>query len=203
MAVTWKKLAFDDSVVHNSLYGAYSVVAATTSSTPITITMGNDTLLGKVGAGAIAGLSIASVHTLLGDVSTANFSAQGTMVVGSGVNTFTTLAAGTAGLVLTSQGPGNALIWASALSASVFDAAGDLLVGVSNDNYAKLTKGSDYQVLRARTAATNGLEYAPIVEASAVADASMAAWAGGATGLYVGKLASSTDLSLWFCQSAS
>jgi len=54
---------------------------------------------------------------------------------------------------------------ASALSNTVFDSAGDLIVGTGNDAFGRLARGSAQQVLRVNAAGT-GLEYFTLAGAS-------------------------------------
>ncbi len=81
------------------------------------------------------------------------FDAAGDLVQGTGANTSAKLSAGTSGKVLTSNGAAAALTWetpsagGSVATDTIFDAAGDLVVGTGSNTAAKLSIGSSGDVL--------------------------------------------------------
>lgn len=69
MAVTWKRLAYQDEAVLKTAYTPqYTVMAANTDLTPAPITMGASTVLARLAAGGIVAASVAEMQTLLGIV---------------------------------------------------------------------------------------------------------------------------------------
>ena len=65
MAVTWKKLAYEDDVVLESLFDANSIVAANADNTPLALPVGASTLVGRGSSGNIDALTAAEVRALL------------------------------------------------------------------------------------------------------------------------------------------
>lgn len=65
MAVTWRKLAFEDDVVTKALFDAQTVLAATTDNTPAALAVGEQTVVGRITSGNIASLTVAQLQTLL------------------------------------------------------------------------------------------------------------------------------------------
>lgn len=68
-AVTFDQVAFDgvdvSGLVANSAYDANTILAATSDNTPAALTVGEQTLVGRITAGNIAALSVSQVRTLL------------------------------------------------------------------------------------------------------------------------------------------
>ena len=65
MAVTWKKLAYEEDVVLKSLFDANTILAADSDNTPAALTVAEQTLVGRITAGNITDLSASDVRTLL------------------------------------------------------------------------------------------------------------------------------------------
>lgn len=65
MTVTWLKLAFETDVVTKALFNAQTVLAATTNDTPAALTVGEQTVVGRVTGGNIVALTVAQLQTLL------------------------------------------------------------------------------------------------------------------------------------------
>lgn len=65
MAATWKKLAYEAEVVTKALFGAHSIIAATTDDIPVVLTVDAQRLVGRITDGNIAALTAAQVRTLL------------------------------------------------------------------------------------------------------------------------------------------
>ncbi len=66
MAVTWKKLAFEDDTVLKTLFDAQTVLTAVTDNTPVALSVTEQTVVGRITGGNIAALSAAQAKTLLG-----------------------------------------------------------------------------------------------------------------------------------------
>lgn len=64
MAVTWKKVAYQDDVVTKALFNAHTVIYATTDDTPAALTVGEQTVVGRITSGNIAALTVAQLATL-------------------------------------------------------------------------------------------------------------------------------------------
>jgi hypothetical protein len=72
MAVTWKRLAYQDETVLKTAYTPqYTVMAANTDLTPGAITMGASTILARLAAGGIVAATVAEMQTLLAIVPSA------------------------------------------------------------------------------------------------------------------------------------
>jgi len=65
MAVTWLKVAFEDEVVTKALFNAQTVLAATTDDTPAALTVGEQTVVGRITGGNVVALTVAQLQTLL------------------------------------------------------------------------------------------------------------------------------------------
>lgn len=65
MAVTWKKLAYEDDVVTKALFDAYSVLYADTDNTPAALTVNASSFVGRAAAGGIVALAKAAALTIL------------------------------------------------------------------------------------------------------------------------------------------
>ena len=65
MAVTWKKLAYEDDVVTKALYDAYTILRADTDNIPTALTVGASTIVGRKAAGGIVALTAAEVLTII------------------------------------------------------------------------------------------------------------------------------------------
>jgi len=64
MAVTWEKVAFEDDVVTKALFNAHTVIYATTDDTPAALTVGEQTVVGRITGGNVAALTVAQLQTL-------------------------------------------------------------------------------------------------------------------------------------------
>ncbi len=58
MAVTWRKLAYEDDVVTKALFDAHSVICSISDDTPIQLTVGEQTLVGRLTGGNISAVAI-------------------------------------------------------------------------------------------------------------------------------------------------
>ena len=104
MAVTWKKLAYEDDVVLKSLFDANTILAAAEDNTPAALEVAASRIVGRKAEGGIAALTAAEILAILGvesgaDVTDAanvaaagavmesDFTAKGDLIVGSGVGT--------------------------------------------------------------------------------------------------------------------
>jgi len=65
MAVTWKKLAYEDDVVTKALFDAYSILAADTDNTPAAIALAASRLIGRKATGGIVALAKADILTII------------------------------------------------------------------------------------------------------------------------------------------
>ena len=117
MALTWKKLAYEDDVVLKSLFDAQSVLAATADNTPAAVTVAEQTFVGRKTGGNVTALTATEARTILnvedgadvtdatnvasaGAVMESDYSAKGVLIVGTGVGTAGALSAGTNGHAL-------------------------------------------------------------------------------------------------------
>lgn len=64
MAVTWRKLAFEDDVVTKALFDAHTILQATTDDTPAALSVTEQTVVGRITSGNITALSVAQLITL-------------------------------------------------------------------------------------------------------------------------------------------
>ena len=58
MAVTWKKVAYEDDVVTKALFDAQTVLAATSDDTPAALTVTEQTLVGRLTGGNVAAIAM-------------------------------------------------------------------------------------------------------------------------------------------------
>lgn len=58
MAVTWKKLAYEDDVVTKALFDAHTVLYATSDDTPAALSVTEQTLVGRLSGGNISAVAI-------------------------------------------------------------------------------------------------------------------------------------------------
>jgi len=65
MAVTWKKLAYEDDVMLNSVADENSVLYATVNDTPAALAMAASTFVARLAAGNIVAATVGEVQTLL------------------------------------------------------------------------------------------------------------------------------------------
>lgn len=117
MALTWKKLAYEDDVVLKSLFDAQSVLAATADNTPAALTVTEQTFVGRKTGGNVQALSATEARAILnvedgadvtdatnvanaGAVMESDYSAKGVLIVGTGVGTAGALTVGTNGYAL-------------------------------------------------------------------------------------------------------
>ena len=79
MAVTWKKLAYEDDVILKSLFDAYTILAADADNTPAALTVAASTIVGRKATGGIVALTATEVRTIINvaDGATANAKATG------------------------------------------------------------------------------------------------------------------------------
>lgn len=165
MAVTWKKLAYEEDVVLKTLFDAYTILAADTDNTPAALALSASTIVGRKATGGVVALSAAEARTILNvaDGATANTKATGAELdTGTDDVKFATalalknsknvpsVAPGTSGNILTSDGtdwtsaapgaPGAHNILSTthgdALAASVVD--GDVIIGNVTPKWSRL-----------------------------------------------------------------
>jgi len=119
MAVTWKKLAYENDVILKSVADANSVLYAVSDNTPAALVMGASTIVARLAAGNIVAATPTELRTLInvedgadvtdatnvataGAVMESDYTTKGGIIVGTGVGTAGMLAAsGTDGFVLT------------------------------------------------------------------------------------------------------
>lgn len=58
MAVTWKKLAYEDDVVTKALFDAQSILAATVDDTPAALVVAEQEVVGRLTGGDVDGIAI-------------------------------------------------------------------------------------------------------------------------------------------------
>ena len=104
MAVTWKKLAYEEDVVLKSLFNANTILAAAEDDTPAALDVAASSIVGRKATGGIVALTAAELLAILGvesgaDVTDAtnvagagavmesDFTAKGDLIVGSGLGT--------------------------------------------------------------------------------------------------------------------
>jgi len=133
MAVTWKKLAYEDDVVlKTTLATANSVMIATTANTPIELAVAASRIVGRGAAGDITALDKAAALTILnvedgadvtdatnvgnaGAVMESDFTTKGDIIIGTGVGTAAVLGIGSENQVLAVGGAGaTGLQWTAA-----------------------------------------------------------------------------------------
>lgn len=121
MALTWKKLAYEEDVVTKASYAAYSILAADTDDVPAAVELAASQMIGRKASGGIVALTKTDILTILNvaDGATANAKAVASEVeTGTDDTKFLTVASihdaaqhkiphvapGTSGNVLTSNG---------------------------------------------------------------------------------------------------
>ena len=72
MAVTWKKLAYEDDVVTKALFNANTIIASDGDNSPAALEIAEQKVVGRITAGNIVGLTAAQVLTLIGVTSGAD-----------------------------------------------------------------------------------------------------------------------------------
>lgn len=66
MAVTWRKLAYEDDVMLNSVGDANSVLVSIADNTPAALAMAASTMVARLAAGDIVAATVGEIQTLLG-----------------------------------------------------------------------------------------------------------------------------------------
>lgn len=178
MAVTWKKLAYEDDVVTKALYNANSILAATDDDTPAVLTVGEQTVVGRITAGNIAALTVGQLQTLINvedgadvtdstnveaadAVMDSDFVAKGDIMSASAESTPAILSVGTNGqVVVAASGETSGLNWADALMDTDLVAKGDIISASDASTPAILTAGTNGQVLTAQSGQATGLQWA-------------------------------------------
>jgi hypothetical protein len=129
MAVTWKKLAYEEDVVLKSLFNAHTVLAAVDDNVPAAVTVGEQTVVGRLTGGNIAALTAANLRAIAnvedgadvtdadnvaaaGAIMETDIDALGDLIVGAGANTAGILPVGTEGQIL-KVGANSVLGWAA------------------------------------------------------------------------------------------
>lgn len=156
MAATWKKLAYEADCVLKSLFDAQSIIAAVSDNTPVAVTVGEQTIVGRKTGGNIAALSAAEVLAIIGVESGADatdatnvaaagavmesdYTAKGMIIIGTGVGTAAGLASSTNGYVLTlDSAEVTGVKWAAVSGSGDFKADGSVpMTGALDfDNHA-------------------------------------------------------------------
>jgi len=116
--------------VMESDYNANTVLAATSDNTPVTLTVGEQTLVGRITSGNIVALTPTQIRTLIN------------VENGADVTDATNVAA------------------AGAVMASLADAKGDIFVATADNTVTRLAVGSNSDVLTANSGEASGLEWA-------------------------------------------
>jgi len=136
MAVTWKKLAYEEDVVLKSLYDAHSMLMAVSDNVPEVLAVAANGIVGRLSTANIASLTPANVRTIInvedgadvtnatnvaaaGAIMETDIVAKGDLIVGSAANTAGILPVGTLGQIL-KVGAANALGWAEDIGAVAF-----------------------------------------------------------------------------------
>jgi len=65
MAITWRKIAFEDDVVTKALFDAHTILQATSDDTPVALSVTEQTVVGRITSGNIVALTVAQLQTLL------------------------------------------------------------------------------------------------------------------------------------------
>ena len=129
MALTWKKLAYEDDVVTKALFDANTILAADGDDTPAAVTVAEQRLVGRITAGNITALTAAEVLALIG--------------VESGADVTDATNVNDAGAVMEAD----------------FNAKGDLLSASADDTPLILGVGTDTHVLTADSGEATGLKW--------------------------------------------
>ena len=218
----------DANAVHNALFDANTILAATTDNTPAAVTVGEQTVIGRITGGDITALSVSQLKTLLGGIGTAaakdipsTGNASATQVVyGSDTrltdsrtpnahafidSTGHTVTGLTTGHFLKATGATTYGFAAHGLTYSdvgaapsnplatdtLWDAAGDLVIGTGANTAGKLAKGNALQVLHVKSDGST-LEW---VDPQSVTDKYASVSANDTTAGYLnGKLVAGTGI---------
>jgi len=129
MAVTWKKLAYEEDVVTKALFNANTILAADGDDTPAALEIAEQRIVGRITAGNIVGLTAAQVLTLID--------------VESGADVTDADNVATAGAIME----------------SLVAAKGDLIGASANDTPLILTVGANGKVLVADSGEATGLKW--------------------------------------------
>lgn len=129
MAVTWKKLAYEEDVVTKALFDANTILAADGDNTPAALEIAEQRIVGRKTGGNIIGLTAAEVLTLISVES------------GADVTDATNVAA------------------AGAIMEALMAAKGDLIGASGNDTPLILTVGANGKVLVADDGEATGLKW--------------------------------------------
>ena len=111
-------------------YNANTILAATSDDTPVAITVGEQTLLGRITAGNITALTTTQIRTLLN------------VEDGADVTDATNVAA------------------AGAVMATLADAKGDIIVATADNTFTRVAVGADSNVLTADSGQASGVTWA-------------------------------------------
>lgn len=170
MALTWKKLAYEDDVVPKAAYSAYSILAADTDDTPAAIELAASQMIGRKASGGIVALAKSDILAILNvaDGATANAKASAAEVeTGSDDTKFLTAASihsaeqhqiphvapGASGNVLKSNGTD----WTSAAESVGAHALSDHSAAVANADLAGYQLTNQVVHTVANAAARDGL----------------------------------------------
>lgn len=130
MALTWKKLAYEEDVVTKALFDANTILAADSDNTPAALAIAEQTVVGRITAGNIVGLTVGQLQTLIN--------------VEDGADATDAENVNTAGAVMETD----------------FAAKGDILSASGDDTPLILSVGSNDQVLTADSTEATGLKWA-------------------------------------------
>lgn len=170
--------------VLESLYDANTILKADADDTPTALTVDEQRLVGRITAGVITGLTATQVKTLLSLDEVANIKINLIATVaptvnedsGDGYSVLSRWADITADKeYVCLDATSAAAVWVETTSVgdvssdSIWDAAGDLVVGTGSDTAAILGLGSALQVMRVNAGAT-GLEYTTLSGGSITAE---------------------------------
>jgi hypothetical protein len=131
MAVTWKKLAYEDDVILKTLADANSVLYAVSDNTPAALAMAASTVVARLAAGNVVAATPTEIRTLInvedgadatdatnvaaaGAVMETDYSAKGAIVAGTGAGTAGVLTVGANDYALVAaSGETTGLKWAA------------------------------------------------------------------------------------------